>query len=894
MDNKFSQFFNKYGFVELIHRSYSESTFLQSRRISSLGKAVIEFSAIYHVCAKNNLIDDKDLTNVSRSLRNYLYELIYQNFPLNESFLRIKVGNGLTKEEIGTDRFVLEAFNLYIGNITVSNSFQAVLKDICSLFPQQICLGNGDDPKTTLQEFLQKRKMLPPTYLTDDGQKVDGTTYKYTTYLNISDMDVKVVGVGSSKKKSQKDAASKACERLNLSNGKVYIPLSKRSFDFTGNNKSLKKKQINPYFYEIFDFNDDCNILPAFIHQRMKSNGLRSHRRFAMLGADLLQVFKVFALYKNDSLNVDEQDRLNSIYSYDFFLKQVKKDGFFRIETFPYYDKGGEYQHDAYNIDCIQALYGLSFIFYLEKYSSQTISELVTATRAFEWFWRMLERPKSELDGSTYVVKKLLKELQSIKVGFTINGSDKSWSFLLSSLVNKKDQYEVNLNLGLDEYDKVQVKIHLSEFILKTLYRINGSNPSLPKTSQYTDKIRDLSTFLIRSSDNDFKPTEDLISHINKMNNYANSLSLEYLIEIVDIASQDVDKYIYIYNILLKKKLLDETVKCLDFLRFNNQNFTFAHQANSVEYVFNAQTNIIQRGLNKPEILESQEDITNSTKGTNSSDHMMVDGKGRLKNKQSMRSTNEDLITENQPVQDMEDFDANGNFTDNSPIISPKHSALTNTMLLPERIKYFHSLNNGELKEIWSRKEDFFIFAEDAAVVLSLIRLNEGIDRVIRPYTDLINFDIITRLDLPSLASKESNKIIEFKIDRKDTRIKKTGVMVVRPKQANFRAELIKLWKCCPITGCDILDILDAAHIYPYRGEKDNQISNGILLRTDIHKLFDRYLLSINPTSFTVYLSKTITDPHYTQYNGKVLKNCDGLSLEALRYHWMYFENPNF
>ncbi|STZ07128.1 Uncharacterised protein [Moraxella caprae] len=490
----------------------------------------------------------------------------------------------------------------------------------------------------------------------------------------------------------------------------------------------------------------------------------------------------------------------------------------------------------------------------------------------------------------------LLKELQSIKVGFAINGSDKSWSFLLSSLVNKKDQYEVNLNLGLDEYNKVQVKIHLSEFILKTLYRINGSNLSLPKTNQYTDKIRDLSTFLIRSSDNDFKPTEDLISHINKMNDYANSLSLEYLIEIVDIASQDVDKYIYIYNILLKKKLLDETVKCLDFLRFNNQNFTFAHQANSVEYVFNAQTNnYYAKGFEeKLEVLECQENIPNTTEGTSGSNHMIADNGGCLENKQPIHSTNEYLITEKQSVQDAEDCDANGKFTDNSSMVAPKHSILTSNMLLPERIKYFHSLNNGELKEIWSRKEDFFIFAEDAAIVLSLIRLNEGIDRVIKPYTDLINFDIITRLDLPNIASKKTNKTIEFKIDRKDTRVKKTGVIVVRPKQANFRAELIKLWKCCPITGCDILDILDAAHIYPYRGEKDNQISNGILLRTDIHKLFDRYLLSINPTNFTVYLSKTITDPHYTQYNGKVLKNCDGLSLEALRYHWMYFENPNF
>lgn len=220
---------------------------------------------------------------------------------------------------------------------------------------------------------------------------------------------------------------------------------------------------------------------------------------------------------------------------------------------------------------------------------------------------------------------------------------------------------------------------------------------------------------------------------------------------------------------------------------------------------------------------------------------------------------------------------------------------LPDNLSLVERIKYFNNLSKNELLKIWDKRTEILDFSEDAAIILSLIRVNEGIDKKIRDLTEIMDFEIITSLDLPSLKTYNSNnKEKIFKINENDTRIRKKTMMVVRPKQTNFRAELIKLWKNCPITGCNILEILDAAHIYPYRGEKDNELSNGILLRTDIHKLFDRYLLSIHPINFTIHVSKYITDPQYTQHEGKVVKNGRVLSKHALEYHWMYFENPDF
>ena len=45
----------------------------------------------------------------------------------------------------------------------------------------------------------------------------------------------------------------------------------------------------------------------------------------------------------------------------------------------------------------------------------------------------------------------------------------------------------------------------------------------------------------------------------------------------------------------------------------------------------------------------------------------------------------------------------------------------------------------------------------------------------------------------------------------------------------------------CAVCGCNVLDVLEAAHIRPYRGDLDNHVENGLLLR---HTQFDLDLIS--------------------------------------------------
>src|SRR5262249_25256052 len=56
----------------------------------------------------------------------------------------------------------------------------------------------------------------------------------------------------------------------------------------------------------------------------------------------------------------------------------------------------------------------------------------------------------------------------------------------------------------------------------------------------------------------------------------------------------------------------------------------------------------------------------------------------------------------------------------------------------------------------------------------------------------------------------------------------------------------------CLVTGSRVAAVLEAAHIDPYRGDEENHAGNGLLLRADIHTLFDLDLLGIEPDSLRV------------------------------------------
>ncbi len=128
-----------------------------------------------------------------------------------------------------------------------------------------------------------------------------------------------------------------------------------------------------------------------------------------------------------------------------------------------------------------------------------------------------------------------------------------------------------------------------------------------------------------------------------------------------------------------------------------------------------------------------------------------------------------------------------------------------------------------------------------------------------------------------------------FKIENiEDARERKATSIAIRRGQKKFREYLIKAYNGkCAVTNSGTLSVLEAAHIIPYKGESTNYIQNGILLRSDIHTLFDLGLLTINSETFEIILHNTLIKSEYSKFKKLILpknKN-DYPDPEALKWH---------
>jgi putative restriction endonuclease len=66
--------------------------------------------------------------------------------------------------------------------------------------------------------------------------------------------------------------------------------------------------------------------------------------------------------------------------------------------------------------------------------------------------------------------------------------------------------------------------------------------------------------------------------------------------------------------------------------------------------------------------------------------------------------------------------------------------------------------------------------------------------------------------------------------------------------QQAFKAKVLDAYhRRCAITGSKIWPVLEAAHIRPVTEGGEHRLDNGLLLRSDVHTLFDRGYLGVDP-----------------------------------------------
>ena len=120
--------------------------------------------------------------------------------------------------------------------------------------------------------------------------------------------------------------------------------------------------------------------------------------------------------------------------------------------------------------------------------------------------------------------------------------------------------------------------------------------------------------------------------------------------------------------------------------------------------------------------------------------------------------------------------------------------------------------------------------------------------------------------------------------------------MLIKPRlgQGTFRIAVTSAYeRRCSVTRERTLPVLDAAHIRPYALGGEHAVANGLLLRQDLHTLFDLGYVTVDP-AYRVVVSKRIKEEFenghdYYAFHGRQLSLPgiaeDQPSLTALGWH---------
>ncbi|MDH4219303.1 MAG: HNH endonuclease [Candidatus Aminicenantes bacterium] len=144
------------------------------------------------------------------------------------------------------------------------------------------------------------------------------------------------------------------------------------------------------------------------------------------------------------------------------------------------------------------------------------------------------------------------------------------------------------------------------------------------------------------------------------------------------------------------------------------------------------------------------------------------------------------------------------------------------------------------------------------------------------------------------LSKRQLTQEPDLRTEEERTRYGKETLIRPRLGQGSFRILVTDAYlRSCAITQERVLPVLEAAHIKPYSDDGPHEVRNGVLLRSDMHKLFERGYLTITP-KLHIEVSRRIKDEfdngkYYFTFHGQQInlprRPVDQPSIEFLSWH---------
>ncbi|MBT2153404.1 HNH endonuclease [Pseudoalteromonas tetraodonis] len=228
-----------------------------------------------------------------------------------------------------------------------------------------------------------------------------------------------------------------------------------------------------------------------------------------------------------------------------------------------------------------------------------------------------------------------------------------------------------------------------------------------------------------------------------------------------------------------------------------------------------------------------------------------------------------------------------------------------------DRKKYSRSqlikLPLKQIIKLWEERNYCFNSVTAACEALAIIRYANKIDNQKKHWKAFLEHPQILDLDFDfdeiddelykheSLNKSAQKEQLDLDALSEDNRSRVTRSQVTRVGQQGFRALILdNFYLKCAISGSEEQALLEAAHIIPYKGQQSNVLQNGLCLRVDIHRLFDRFLISIEPQTLEIVVSDKVRDTYYKSFAGIKL-GCSKVSVSKslLKKHFYQFMRNN-
>lgn len=215
LSKKLGYTFNDIGHLKLAltHRSFGGKN---NERLEFLGDSIVNFvmaEALYHQFTEAR---EGQLSRLrARLVKGVTLAELAREFDLGDY---LQLGSGELKSGgYRRDSILADAMEAVIGAIYIDAGMDTVRERILAWYQERLtCLNLSDtqkDPKTLLQEFLQSRQQVLPKYevISVEGEAHDQT---FTVECQVVLLDDRTVGVGSSRRNAEQQAAKQALKIL--------------------------------------------------------------------------------------------------------------------------------------------------------------------------------------------------------------------------------------------------------------------------------------------------------------------------------------------------------------------------------------------------------------------------------------------------------------------------------------------------------------------------------------------------------------------------------------------------------------------------------------------------------------------------------------------------------